>query len=385
MPGLTFIPGLTQQAARLLEAAGIDKPGDLAEQQPDRLFERLAVLNAERQEVPGEISLAHVRRWVLNARAMVQTTGPAAAVVMAPRIAQDAGMINLDDIPEVLVLDSNGSRPTAAREAEPAAAPRPPAAAPPDWRATRSQQEFKPVIARPAAPPVVAGAELPHQGSVNRLRRAVTGGTGLPPAPAPAPEEPEGEMDDASAEVQAEAWKSVDKSRFRSFTSYEAGESGIAPLERKADPVGAPRSRHVKGGESTPRRIRRGVPYPRPVYLHFGAIVVVLFRILLLLVLIGTPIAAVPAFTETHDRGPLVNYLWVVGAWLFSGILYVYFASRIRCRVCTNHIFFSKRCFKNVKAHRIPGMGLVASLALHALVFGWFRCMYCGTAIRVRQ
>ena len=84
------------------------------------------------------------------------------------------------------------------------------------------------------------------------------------------------------------------------------------------------------------------------------------------------------------DTHTLLIFLWVIGAWLFACILYVLVALRVRCRVCTNQIFFSKRCFKNIKAHRVFGLGLVGSLALHAIIFTWFRCMYCGTAIRLK-
>jgi hypothetical protein len=57
---------------------------------------------------------------------------------------------------------------------------------------------------------------------------------------------------------------------------------------------------------------------------------------------------------------------------------------RSRCRICSCNLFYSKNCLKNRKAHHIPGIGYVASLSLHLLIFGWFRCMYCGTAIRLR-
>jgi hypothetical protein len=66
------------------------------------------------------------------------------------------------------------------------------------------------------------------------------------------------------------------------------------------------------------------------------------------------------------------------------GCMQLHFVGRARCRICSCNLFYSKNCLKNRKAHHIPGLGYVASLSLHLLIFGWFRCMYCGTAIRLR-
>ena len=87
------------------------------------------------------------------------------------------------------------------------------------------------------------------------------------------------------------------------------------------------------------------------------------------------------------SRQPTAHKDKVIGAaviLLILGCMQLHFAGRSRCRICSCNLFYSKNCHKNRKAHLIPGLGYVASAALHLLTFGWFRCMYCGTAIRLR-
>lgn len=192
----------------------------------------------------------------------------------------------------------------------------------------------------------------------------------------------------ASAPQPVPARPAPAKPKFRDFKAYQEGRTGVAPLPRKPaedeeEVEGSLKRFNYKPGEPVPRLVRRGVPHPRPFFLVFCSLIVLVSRLLLMTVIVGTPVVVWPAFAR-GDTGPLIGFLWIIGAWLVSCLFYVVFAVRARCRVCTNHIFWSKRCTKNAKAHRVPGLGLTSSLALHALMFGWFRCMYCGTAIRLK-
>jgi hypothetical protein len=192
----------------------------------------------------------------------------------------------------------------------------------------------------------------------------------------------------ASVPTSVPARPAPAKPKFRDFKAYQEGRMGVAPLPRKPaedeeEVEGSLKRFNYRPGEPIPRLVRRGVPHPRPFFLLFCSLNVLVTRLLLMTVIVGTPVVLWPAF-ERGDTGPLIGFLWIIGAWLISCIFYLVFAVRARCRVCTNHIFWSKRCTKNAKAHRVTGLGLASSLALHALLFGWFRCMYCGTAIRLK-
>jgi hypothetical protein len=357
MPGLTFIPGLSQSSARLIEAVGIDKPFALAQQDPAVLVRRLAEVNRQRRYLNVEPTLYDVCRWVENARALVESCAPPASHGIAgpPRV--ETGDFNMEDIPEVIVLDE---------------APVPPSPPPPELnRPARKSPEF--------------GGKYVRRTSSETFEVASVDGLSDPAAvdPKTVPLKPQliASNDPNRHNPEADIWKDVDPRKFKDFTAYETGTRGIQPLPRDHD--GA-HSRHVARRDDESRRIRRGVPYPRPWLLTFGALMVILWRVLFLVVLVGTPLVLWPAFVGM-ETAALLQFLWVIGLWLVVSGFYLYLATRIRCRVCTNHIFFSKRCFKNVKAHRVPCFGLVGSLAVHALVFGWFRCMYCGTAIRVKR
>ena len=73
------------------------------------------------------------------------------------------------------------------------------------------------------------------------------------------------------------------------------------------------------------------------------------------------------------------------GATLLFGFIYLFVAVDARCRVCSCHLFYSRRCLKHVKAHRILGGFPMLAQTIHILLFHWFRCMYCGTAIRLKD
>ncbi len=349
MPGLLFIPGISQPAALLLEAAGVNRPQDLAGEEAAALLERLEAINHKRRLLQDGLTLTAVQRWIGNARGFVER-----AESEGPIEAGDFS-INLDEIPEVIVLD------------EPAAT---------------AATKMAPSYYRPAKP----APEFGRNFSKIAAQRAATttpkhDATGEPVAVQP---HLTAANDPNRLDPDAPVWKNVEKTKFRDFNSYVAGESGIAPLPRNNEEEVAEMAKvKLNPGEPLSRSVRRGVPHPRPWFVLSGALVVLLWRLLFLVVLVGTPLTLVPAFTH-GDTEPLINFLWVIGGWVFVSLLYLAVSVRVRCRVCTNPIYVSKRCFKNVKAHRVFGLGLVGSLALHAMLFQWFRCMYCGTAIRLK-
>jgi hypothetical protein len=323
MTPLKLIAGNTPTLQRLLEAGGITSVEDLARHEPGALARHLASVSGG---IGPEAALtaADTARLIGLARKLLDSR-PVDAV---GRVA--VGPLTPDQVPEAILVDVPKPKP----------APAAPAAGKPAVIPLRPASVSAPVPAR-------VRSEVPVP----------------PPAPAPA-------------------------MKFRGFDEYVAGETGLEPLPRKpsgdAEEVTEALKRfNYQPGEPVPRLVRRGVPHPRPYFLVFCSLIVIAWRLLTLAVIVGTPIVLWPAFAR-GDTGLLIPFLWVIGAWLFSGLFYLFFALRARCRVCTNQIFWSKRCFKNQKAHRVPGLGLVASLALHALLFGWFRCMYCGTAIRLK-
>ena len=173
----------------------------------------------------------------------------------------------------------------------------------------------------------------------------------------------------------------MDVSRFQTFDAHRAGDFRVEPLERtpgerrhRGDTVVAPK---FLDGE-LPRSVERGIRYPNPVSVRVAAVFLLVMRLFMLASMISLPLIAFLA----PERMP--EYAWIPATFVLSSLVFFLSARRCRCRVCSCHLFFVKRCFKNRNAHRLKFLGYAGSAALHVLLFRWMRCMYCGTSIRMR-
>lgn len=173
----------------------------------------------------------------------------------------------------------------------------------------------------------------------------------------------------------------IDKSKLATFDKYERGDTAVKPLEK----LPGVESRQVQrlekpkflDGELS-RSVERGVQYPLPGRVIFTSLALLLFKFVLVTTVIVMPLVAI--FAEASMTYAIALPIALV----LSGIIFAISANRTRCRICSCHMFFNRRCFKHQKAHRVFGLGHGGSAALHGLLFKWLRCMYCGTAIRLR-
>lgn len=336
MTSLHAITGLPPEAAELLASAGIRSTAQLSRQDATALHARLEVLAWQR----GRSSLTPTREDVAQWIAVAHMVTP------APEL--DALIV--DEIPEAMPVPT-----------EPSASSGSAAWIPPTLRAARD---------------TTAGGRSDSEADVARRQAAAA----------------------AAAE---QTWRKLDPAKFISMEDYNEGRTSVQPLSRESlnvkpaagasdsegesaeePPPTTRRTQRIRStGESLSRWVRRGVVHPRPLHTWLGAMVSVLWRIAL--------ITGVPAFIwlVTASAQPSAHTDKVIAAsivLLILGCMQLHFAGRSRCRICSCNLFYSKNCHKNRKAHLIPGLGYVASAALHLLIFGWFRCMYCGTAIRLR-
>ncbi|MFV1993864.1 MAG: DUF4332 domain-containing protein, partial [Verrucomicrobiales bacterium] len=119
------------------------------------------------------------------------------------------------------------------------------------------------------------------------------------------------------------------------------------------------------------RRVRRGITHPQPSTIYLGAVIALTTRLLVFLMVVGTPLMLF--FLPQY-----VLYFAVVPALLIvCTIFYAFYASRVRCRVCSGPLLIAQKCLKHENAHHLFGFGYVGSMSLHALIFAWFRCIYC--------
>lgn len=172
----------------------------------------------------------------------------------------------------------------------------------------------------------------------------------------------------------------IDTSRFVRFDDHRNGQYRVEPLER------IPGERRERGTASAPkfmdgelpRSVERGIRHPNPGLLRLTALLLLVTRLFMAATIIALPVVAIAA----PELMPSIA--WIPATFFLVGLVFLLCARRCRCRVCSCHLFFVKRCFKNRNAHKLRFFGYAGSAALHLLFFRWMRCMYCGTAIRLR-
>ncbi len=321
MTPLTSIDGLSPEAAGLLNAAGIHTPLQLSIADASRLHSQLELIAWRRGRGGNVPGKDELENWITTARGIA---GP-----------DDAEALSMDDIPEAVA------------EA--------PYQQPETWT--------PPAAAAPVPSGVITPRGLPEH--TNR--------------PAPVAAAPDN------------SWRKIDPSRFATIEEYNEGRIAVKPLSRESldappeeeDPEAVSRrpQRIRSKGEDLSRRVRRGVVHPRPVHTWIGALVSLIARIAFVVGIAGFIYLITQVERPADYQTEVIAGATVL---LVLGCMQLHFAGRSRCRICSCNLYYSKNCLKNRKAHHIPGIGYVASLALHLLIFGWFRCMYCGTAIRLR-
>lgn len=197
-------------------------------------------------------------------------------------------------------------------------------------------------------------------------------------------------MAQQSAEADTRVWRKVNPSKFRTIEDYN--EKPAEPLLRVAAETGQPVNiperaiPRISGSESkAPSRfVVRGVVHPMGTAVWIGALLSILWRLGLLATLIWIPFFFMKEDLQTNLAQHRMEALCVLGGLALLGVGQLW-AMKLRCRVCSCHLYYSRRTIKNKKSHNIPGTGKVFSLSLHLLIFRWFRCMYCGTAIRLSE
>ncbi|MCB1099893.1 MAG: DUF4332 domain-containing protein [Verrucomicrobiae bacterium] len=416
MPGLGLIKGISDDAAELLEAAGVEKPLDLAAQDVAALYPHLQTASRAMKRPDLLPERSEIDQWITAARELVETISPGTlsrngitappSQGKTPRYRSDVGATARIERPKGGSPAKSTPSAQAPNQAEDAddeelvvAIPVDdddedydaiPAVTLDDADLYEDDDDFDldddtiAAATAGAASPVKTllpssrisdfnkdAETLAHLEKL-RARREVDMGFGSPQIK---------EADDV--------WKEVDKTAFATFNDYQDGKIAVQPLvrdspddEAEAKPVQRVMSQKPQEEQKISRLVRRGINYPHPVMAYCAALFVLFFRFYMIVMIIGLPIALI-------QLGDTFNEYWiptaiVIGVFLLLGIVNLIIISKVRCRVCSCPMFLSQRCFKNKKAHLINGIGYVASLALHMVIFQWFRCMYCGTAIRVR-
>ncbi|MGJ8672541.1 hypothetical protein [Rubritalea sp.] len=181
--------------------------------------------------------------------------------------------------------------------------------------------------------------------------------------------------------VSNEQKNEIEVQKLRSIEDARGEKISVSALPRKNGEVD--RTKVVnpetnEGVDPNSRNYVRGVLHNDPVGTTFGAYTLVLSQLLLV-----SAIAPITYILMNPDE-----YMWgLLSPALVIVALLVYFSSarRTACPVCRQRQFVPKSCLKHNKAHHIRGFGYMLPTAIHLICFHWFRCIFCGTSIRVKE
>jgi hypothetical protein len=164
-----------------------------------------------------------------------------------------------------------------------------------------------------------------------------------------------------------------------------AGVAAMSPESERLTLLRAPLESTNRGKNPKSRRYVRGVLHSHPISITFGAMVTLAFGVVLpLAIASGILLLLSDQMPDTFEWVPQ----WVLAfpiALPVMALIYAIWGAGASCRICGQKLFLPKNCIKNVKAHHIPGLGHIVPVCLHILLFRWFRCTHCGTAVRLKK
>ncbi|MEO0018517.1 MAG: hypothetical protein RLZZ522_1800 [Verrucomicrobiota bacterium] len=287
--------------------------------------------------------------------------------------------------------------------------PPPPASVPVDFEATAQVAEMLatapfaiPLPARQLMDQQLAVADIPPAILLNRYsgdleirvvdRKAASG---IPRAPL----HPRGRAGAAPYVQLADPTPQrlqLDNSRVRSIadltkddnplpTAAAATTSGTLPENDRVALIRTPLAATNRGRDPQSRSYIRGVLYPHPLTLAFGALITLTLAVVLVPAMLASVLLLLSVIWQDA-------FSWV-SPWLLVfpcalpvvGLLYLIYGTKGKCRICNQRLFFPRACLKNSKAHRLFGLGYIIPVCLHMLLFSWFRCTYCGTPVRLKK
>ena len=147
-----------------------------------------------------------------------------------------------------------------------------------------------------------------------------------------------------------------------------AVQSGYTTIPARQISNSMPRS---ESGEVETRV--RGPRNRRPLLLRFVGFIHLVRLLSFIGTVLGVPLVLV--FMPEHLPVALVFPILLVA----SGVVWLFGAAKVGCRVCAMRMYRNKPCVKSRKAPSIPLLGPHTTLALLALCSGSVRCPYCGT------
>ena len=331
MADLKKIQGVGESEAELLGATGVEKVSTLAESDPSGLLEEMEQANAQLKLVDSLPDLDKVIAWIEAARKIEGHEGP-------PLVKR------LDEVIELVPIEVLSAFPV------------------------KKESITKNRIAVGDVP--VMEEFLEESELFEEQVRSVDS-----PAVAPASTS----LREISAKPKPRvANQPIDES----VAEENAKRTVVEPLKRNAGfdirKTASPKLNEGKKLHS--RSYIRGVLHPQPGRVKLASLITAITFFLF-------PLNFVAGIVLLQIKGhDYAIWLAIVPASFFVfGMAYLVFCRPVKCRICGQPVFSPKACGRHKKSHRLPMLGFILPACLHILLFHWFRCMYCGTSIRLKE
>lgn len=177
----------------------------------------------------------------------------------------------------------------------------------------------------------------------------------------------------------------LNSSRIRNFDDLDSTVQYVKPLDRGPQKEAVTLSEELNQGvDSRSRKFIKGVFHTQVKTVRIAAVTAILF--VAILVINIASLLGLFFYRTNLEAGVVMG--WVMGLLLLliiTAATYVYFGTRARCVVCRQPPLMPKKCIKHKKAHHVKGIGYILPTALQLLVYKWFYCTYCGTALRLKK
>ena len=172
----------------------------------------------------------------------------------------------------------------------------------------------------------------------------------------------------------------LDKSRILSMEEYQQEGSKVAqPAEPKQNNLTRTTRKETNEGVNPESKFFiKGVLHQDIPKFKIGSYAFLFFNLLILIIFAVTPLAII-------DKE---KYWWCIfapGLMLPAAFIYFTVCQKASCPICTQKQYALKRCLKHKNAHHWPVFGYMLPTCLHALFFKWFRCIFCGTSVRIKE
>ena len=186
-------------------------------------------------------------------------------------------------------------------------------------------------------------------------------------------------------ELESPVEPTAEPQRPKEWRRKTEGERGVGDRDYTVRQKQYEAFRSLSGAQKAEPKIghrNRGKPHPNARFVRWAALVTVATTLSGILSLVGVIVVGIMAFGFGFRPAPGM----AVALLLFPGalIFYLLMGIRARCQYCGERCFVSKNCQKHERAVRsVLGFGFAA--ARDVLLFSGFRCMYCGSKIRLKD